>query len=232
MTLLPVLSAPAAEPVVVPDAEVLLVTYEQAGVRSEALLPAGLVPTSPMLVTMLVVRAPAGPLGPFAVAQVRLSCRSGARARALVAGQVVDAGDEAAAALAAGWGIGGQRGPVRLQRGYDVVRGTCAGFDVSVLDPSPIGRLDVQYVTGLHPVSVPGGGERLVQVEFDLDVGRVERGRPALGAFDGAAWDDARLAPRHPVAATIAVGTWTLPVVRFLLRPDVAPHLGTERVAR
>ena len=35
---------------------------------------------------------------------------------------------------------------------------------------------------------------------------------------------------RFAVAATSGVGTLTLPQVRFVLRPDVPAHLGTERV--
>jgi hypothetical protein len=34
--------------------------------------------------------------------------------------------------------------------------------------------------------------------------------------------------PAHPVAATLVVGSLTLPRVRFLLRPDVGPQEGTE----
>lgn len=231
VTVLPILSDPARHAEHLIGAEVLQVAYEQAGERGEALLPAGLAPTIPTLVTVLVVRAAQGPLGPFTLAQVRLSCRSGARARSYVVGQTVEASDATAEALAARWGIGGRRGEVRLQRGYDAVRAWCDGLEVLVLDPSPIGVHDVQYVTALHRVRLPSGEERLAQVELDVAADRVERGRPALSEFDGAQWGDARIRPRHPVAGTVAVGTVTLPALRFLLLPDLPPHRGTEVLA-
>lgn len=225
----PSLSAPAREPLAVPEAEVLQLAWEQAGTRGEELMPAGLAPTSPTLVTLLVIRAPAGPLAPWTLAQLRLSCRSGARARAYVVQQALDTDDATARTLAAGWGIGGRRRPVRLDRGYDAVRASTEGAEVLLLDPAPINPGDVQYVTNLHPVRVEAG-ERLAQVELDLDAARTERGRPILVGFDAEAWGEPRLSPRHPVAGTFAVGTLTLPVVRFLLRPDVPPHAGTEPI--
>jgi hypothetical protein len=226
----PVLAQPATEPLVLEGVEVLQASWELAGTRGEQLLPAGLIPTSPILLTVLGVRVPDGPLGPVAWAQVRLSCRSGARARALSLLSIVDASDESAAVLAERWGIGGRREAVRLHRGYDVVRLTTVGLDVAVLDPSPIGIHDVQYVVGLHRV-VRDGEPRLAQVELDVLPQRLERGRPALHDFDGTVWGEPRLRPVHPVAATIAVGSLTLPALRFLLHPDLPPHKATEVIA-
>ena len=102
-------------------------------------------------------------------------------------------------------------------------------FDVSLDGPRPIGVHDVQYVAGLHPVTTDAG-ERLAQVELEVALDRVERGRPALHRFEAPA-AAASLAPTFAVAATSGVGTLTLPRVRFVLRPDVPAHLGTERVS-
>ena len=181
-----------------------------------------------------------GPLGPFSLAQARVSCRSGVRARALVAASVVDGPDEVVGALAAGWGLGPaeRSGPrdVMLDRRYDRVaaRIPAWGAEMGLVDPAPINGADIQYVVGLHPVVTPAGDERLAQVELEVVPERAERGRPVVAAYDGpepAANRDlavAKLVPTHPVAATIAVGTFTLPKVRFLLRPDVGPDAGTE----
>lgn len=221
----PTLTSPAAEPVALGTAEIFQAAFEHAGGSGgRAFLPDGLVPTIPTLVTMLAIRVPDGPHGGFTLAQVRVSCRSGARARALVVASAVDASDECAAWLAAGWGIGGERAAVRYERRYDRVRITAPWFDVGVDGPRPIGVDDVQYVTGLHPVTT-GNGERLAQVELEIALDRVERGRPELHAFDVGG-----LNPRFPVAATSAMGQLTLPQVRFVLRPDVPPHVGTERL--
>ena len=67
-------------------------------------------------------------------------------------------------------------------------------------------------------------------MELEIELGRVERGRPVLHGFtapDGASGLD----PRFAVVATSALGQLTLPHVRFVVRPDVPAHLGTERIA-
>jgi hypothetical protein len=224
------LSAPAHEPVPLGMAEIFQAAFEHAGPRGDTFLPAGLVPTIPTLVTMLAIRVPDGPHGGFSVAQLRVSCRSGARARALVVATAVDGSPEAMDWLGAGWGIGGDGTTVGYERRYDRVRVTAPWFDVSVDGPRPIGVDDVQYVTGLHPVVTDAGG-RLAQVELEVELARVERGRPVLHGFTAPAGAPA-LDPRFAVAATSAVGALTLPQVRFVLRPDVPAHLGTERVGQ
>jgi hypothetical protein len=226
----PQLVSPAPEPVELGAAEIFQAAFEHAGAPGDAFVPAGLVPTIPALVTLLAIRVPDGPHGRFTVAQVRVSCRSGARARALVLASAVDAGPEAVAWLAAGWGIGGREATIGYERRYDRVRITAPWFDVSLESPRPIGVDDVQYVTGLHAVAMDAGA-RLAQVELEVASARVERGRAVLRSWtapDGAAGLD----PRFPVAATSAVGALTLPRVRFVLRPDVPPNLGTERIAQ
>jgi hypothetical protein len=225
----PVLTAPAAAPVELATAEIFQAAFEHTGPPGATFLPAGLVPTIPTLVTLLAIRVPDGPHGGFSAAQVRVSCRSGARARALVVATAVDASDETAEWLASGWGIGGHRSAVSYERRYDRVRVAAPWFDVALEGPRPIGVEDVQYVAGLHPV-VTDGGERLAQVELEAALARVERGRPVLHTFE-APDPAAALEPRFPVAATSALGTLTLPQVRFVLRPDVPAHLGTERIA-
>lgn len=226
----PVLTTPAGEPLELVDAEVFQAAFEHTGPPGSTFLPAGLVPTIPTLVTMLAIRVADGPHGGFTVAQVRVSCRSGARARALVVATAVDAAPEAVEWLAGGWGIGGRHETVRYVRRYDRVAVTAPWFDVTLESPRPIGVDDVQYVTGLHPVE-SDAGTRLAQVELELAPARVERGRPVLHGFT-APDSAAGLDPRFPVAATSALGTLTLPRLRFVLRPDVPPDVGTERVTQ
>jgi hypothetical protein len=223
----PELSSPAADAVALPAAEILQAAFEHAGSRGNVFLPQGLVPTNPTLVTLLAARVTDGPEGPFTFAQVRVSCRSGARARALVVATAIDAAPATRAWLASHWGLAGE-GDVRFDRRYDQVRVVAPWFDVALESPRPIGVHDVQYVAALQPVTT-AAGERLAQVELEVDLQRVERGRPVLHRFTA---PDAAptLAPTFAVAATSGVGTLTLPQVRFVLDPDVPAHLGTERV--
>jgi len=219
----PHLHRPAPEQLVLEGAQVVQATFEHAGSSGGSFLPPGLVPTIPTLVTLLVIHVPDGPLGTVTVAQVRVSCRSGSRARALVVDASIDAAPAVAARLAEAWGIGGTRGGTSLTRSYHQVVASSPRFEVAVVRPHPIGVHDVQYVAGLHPV-LTGDGPRLVQVELRVELDRVERGRPVLHRFERSDGLD----PRSPVAATSGVGTVTLPAVRFVLHPDLPPHLGTE----
>lgn len=223
------LRAPAAEPVVLEHAEVFQAAFEHAGSGGRTFLPDGLVPTGPTLVTFLTVRVPDGPHGGFTFSQVRVSCRSGARARALVVASAVAAPAETAAWLADGWGIAAESDDVTLVRRYDRVSASTPWFDVAIEGQRPIGVGDVQYVTGLHPVTT-ANGERLAQVELELDLHRVERARPQLLRFN-APPSAPTLNPAFAVSATAAVGTLTLPAMRFVLHPDLPPNVGTERVA-
>lgn len=227
----PVLERLDTEPLVLPGLRVLQVTYEMPRAAREVLLPPALHPTDPPLVSWLVFRASDGPLGPFAMAQLRVECRSGLRPRGFLRESAVD-GAEAARALATRWGYRWRPGAVRLARRYDAVEASvridgCVALEVALRDPEPLGAHDVQYTASMHLAHTPRG-LRLVQVDPTFAVERAERGRPLLLAFDAAAWGDARIVPRHPVAASIAVADVTLPRLRYLCKPDVWAFDGTE----
>jgi hypothetical protein len=166
---------------------------------------------------------------------LRVSCRAGFRARALLVGAA--SRGPLAATLADGWAFPGRVADVQIDRRYDRVRVTVGDGDAVVLeagldDPRPIGADDIQHVVGLNPGSIEGRGERLIQVEPHFEPVRAERGRPVLRRFDGAWFGDVRLAPTHPVAATISLGRLLLPPPRFVQRPDVPAWEGTESLAR
>jgi len=219
------------EPLVLPGAWVLQVTYEIPGTAREALLPPALHPTDPPLVSWTFLRCMSGPLGAFAIAHLRVECRSGLRPRGFLVGSVVNSMD-AGQALASRWGYGARPGNVRLARQYDAVTGTVSVdgrtiLDVALRDPDPLGPHDIQYTASMHLARTPRG-LRLVQVDPTFAVERAERGRPHLGTFDAAAWGDERIRPVHPVSASIAVADVTLPKLRYLCRPDVWAFEGTE----
>jgi hypothetical protein len=220
-------------PLVLPRTWVLQVAFELPGRLRTELLPAGLHPTDPALVSWRVFRSAGSPLGSFALAELRMSCRSGLRPRAFLLAGVVDSA-EAGRALAAGWGHRHRFGTVRLERGYDVVTAAVRLDDrpileVALRDPEPLGAGDVQYTASMHLAHTPRG-LRLVQVDPAFAVERAERGRPCLLDLDAAAWGDRRIEPGHPVSASIALADVTLPRLRYLCRPEVWAFEGTERV--
>jgi hypothetical protein len=230
----PVMDGFATEALVLAQAEVLQVVCEIDAAAREAILPPGLHPTNPPLVSVLVYRCAASPFGPFALAQLRVECRSGVRARAFLVGGFAD-NTGAAATLAGRFGYALQPGTVVLRRQYDAVEARVTTADgrvaavVTARDPDPLAPADVQYVANMNLAQTPRG-LRLVQVEPDYRIERAERGRPRVDAFDGAAWGDARIRPVCPVSASLTVGEVTLPPVRFVCRPDVLAFEGTESV--
>ena len=230
----PAIESFAGEPVTCELAEVLQVTYEIATAHREAMLPPALHPTDPPIVTWLFYRCPASPWGRFAMAQTRIECRSGLRLRGFLVSAVVD-NDEAARALSTRWGFASGAGEVSLHRYYDSIRATVVAdgrtiLDVTVSDPIPLSAADVQYAANMNLARTPRG-VRLVQVEPRYQIHRVERGRPRVMAFDGAAWGDARVRPVHPVSASLAVADVTIPPIRFVCRPDILAFDGTEPVS-
>jgi len=229
----PTMTSFEAAPVTFPGAEVLQATFEMRWSARQVTLPPGLHPTNPPIVVFLVWRVPESPWGPFNLAQVRVGCRSGVRPRGLVAGCVND-NPAAAAALAEGWGLPGRPGTVELRRGYDVVEleVTVDGRRALALAgrrPDPLQPGDVQYTVTMTLANTPRG-VRLVQVEPDYHLARVERLRATLRDFAPDLWGDEALAPSSPVSATIGVGDVALPRLRFVSRPDVLAFEGTEPV--
>jgi hypothetical protein len=230
----PELASLKAEPLTLPGVELAQITFELEGPGIEALFPAGLHPTLPVLAVFAFWRASDGPLGAFTLAQLRLSCRSGARPRQLLVAAFCE-GEAARAELNARFAFGARRATVSLARFYDRVDAAVALDGRRVLDvhgkaPLPLATSDLQFFASVHPARTPQG-LRLVQVDADYQLVRAERARPALEAFDAAAFGEPGLKLGYPVAAAVALGEITLQRIRYVLRPDVLAFQGTEAVA-
>ena len=141
---------------------------------------------------------------------------------------------EAVAALSSQWGLPARLGTVSLRRHYDAtelevgVDGVPA-CELRASGPEPLAPGDVQYSVTMT-LAVTTRGARLVQVEPEYELEMVERVRPRLASFDGAAWGEPALSPVHPVTATVGIGAVTIPRLRFVCRPDVLAFEGTEVV--
>ena len=221
------------EPMTLEHVELLTVTYELAASDKEAVLPAGLHPTNPPIVTWQVLASTEGSLGPFHLAQTRIECRSGARPRAFLVSAVVDS-EIAATELSARWGYGCRIGHVALRRFYDRVLATVALgqggrtiLDLEVVDPVTLRSSDIQWIANMNLAHTPRG-VRLVQVDPEIEVHRAERFRPHAHSFDAEAWGEPLLRPVHPVAATHVIADVTLPRLRYVCAPDQFAFLATE----
>jgi hypothetical protein len=221
------------EPVHFEGVEVVQAAFETSYAHRQATLPPGLHPTTPPMLVLLAWRVPDSPWGPFGVVQARVSCRSGVRPRGYVTGAIVD-NPNAAELLSSRFGLPAGTGTVSLERRYDCseVIVACEGERVLHLicsDPDPLSPTDVQFSVTSTLAQTPRG-LRLVQVEPEYNLRRVERIRPRLVAFNAKAWGEPLLEPRHPVSATVSVGDIAVPRLRYVSRPDVTAFEGTEKL--
>jgi hypothetical protein len=224
----------SAEPVELGPVTVLQVIAELRRPGRDALLPPALHPTDPPALSVQAWRVEDSPVGPFAFAHTRLSCRSGVRARGLTSAAFATSPD-ATELLRHRFGYPCRPGQVDLDAHYDgcdltvTVEGRPV-LVVAALDPQPLGADDVQYTSTLNLAHTPNG-LRLVQVEAHHEADSVERVDARIVRFDGEPWGDARLDPYHVVTTTIARDRRiAMPPVRFVCRADVSAFEGTESV--
>lgn len=221
------------EPLELPGIELLRVTFEIARHDVATFFPPALQATLPPLVTWSVYRCKEGPLGPFCLAETQLNCRSGARTRTYLLAGVIDS-EGAGAALSERWGFDPRIGEIRLSQGFDrvdasvVVEGRTI-LDVSMRDPVPLGATAIHFAASMHPAHTPNG-LRLLQVDASFRVQRSERGRASVDCFSAAEWNEPRVRPTNPVAATFSTADLTLEKLRFMGRPEVNAFEGTEPV--
>jgi hypothetical protein len=222
----------------VDDVDILQVLYEIRVDDREALVPPALNPTIPLVISFLVYRAKESVYGPFALAQLRLTARSGVRPRCYLISARCD-NPELAEVLAGSWGFRVSPGEISLRRFHDRV--DCSVHEdgrlilqTSLVDPVPVTGHDVQYPPGMHLARVTRDGvlkPRIVQVDSEYVFRRADRGRPELTHFDRQAWGDARLVPDIPVSASFAACDLTIANVRYICNPDIPASEGTEKVS-
>ena len=230
---LPEIRAFDVAPVSLPDMEMLHWSFEVAAGDVAAMYPPALHPTLPPMAMFVAWSVPESPWGPFRLAQLRLSCRSGARPRGFLVGAVID-NAAAGGALAEHWGLAARVGRVGIERQYyaAAVEVELDGSPVLALrgdDPDLLRPSDIQFFATMHAARTPAG-PRLVQFDPVLEITRAERYAPVLDEFDAAAWGQPLLRPSYPVMAFGAGGGGTLPRLRFATRTDVSAFEGTERL--
>ena len=189
----------------VDDVDILQVLYEIRVDDREALVPPALNPTIPLVISFLVYRAKESAFGPFALAQLRLTARSGVRPRCyLISARCDNPG--LAEVLASSWGFRVAPGDISLRRFHDRV--DCSVHEdgrlilqTSLVDPVPVTGHDVQYPPGMHLARMTRDGvlvPRIVQVDSEYVFRRADRGRPELTHFDREAWGRRAARARHP----------------------------------
>ncbi len=230
----PRIEAFAADALLLEDVVCLQLTAEMRNSAREPVLPPALHPTIPPALSLQIWNVARSPLGAFALAFCRVSCRSGVRARGFTTAAVAST-QEAAGMLSSRFGFPCGIGRVTMQRHYDgvnaeVFQGARRILGIAALDPEPMGQEDVQYTGNLNLAHTPMG-LRLVQVEAEHHASRVERLQARLLAFDGEAWGNRLLDPYFVVSASVALEAIALQPIRFVCRTDELAFTGTESVS-
>ena len=231
---LPKLASFDAEPWAIEGVELLHLKFEIDDADVQAPLPRALHPTIPPVMIFTVATYPDSPVGPFALAQVRVGCRASALPRGFLTRAYCDSAD-AIEALSSKWGFDAHPGDVRLRRFHDRIEGSVRldGREImraTLIDPEPISGGDVQYVANMHLCRAPDDGKPvLAQVDPDYTFHRAERGRPEA-SFDATAWRAHGVEPVWPVAASFTRVDTGFPKLRYILDPDKPAVTGTRRV--
>ncbi len=197
--------------------------------------PPGLHPTEPTVVNMQVWEADDGPIGPFRLAQVRLSCRAGVRIRALQTNSVIDGSDQARRVLSAGWGYRPVAGNIDFKRFNNRWSAVVTVDGSQVMNgymnlPQPLNAADLQHIANMNTGRVDGEA-MLLQVEPAIATLGVLRGPPVLETFDAEFWNLGDARPGFPVIGAGADLSMTLPPIRFMQNPVQSAVHGTRKVA-
>jgi len=222
------------EPIALTGVTCFQLTAEMKNSARESQLPPGLHPTIPAALIMQAFDVGDSLWGPFRFLVLRVSCRSGVRARGFTRATLVSTA-AACEGLRSQLGYPAVHGMIHLRHGYDGVSLAAADPEgaqmlaIEAIDPEPMGLDDVQYTGTLNLAHTPKG-LRLMQVEMDADVRQVERLTARIDTFDGAAFGDSRLQPTLPIAASVVTMDAQIPPVRFVCKPDELAFTGTEPV--
>lgn len=209
-------------------------TAEMRNSARESLVPSGLHPTIPAALSLQVLDVTDSPWGAFALALLRVSCRSGVRARGFTRAAIASS-EAACAGLREMLGFPARGGAIEFRHGYDGVSLQVRSekdelmLMVEALDPEPMALDDVQYTGTMNLAHTPNG-LRLMQVEMNAETNRVERLTARIEAFDGGAFGDARMLPSRVIAASVVTMDAEFPPVRFVCKPDELAFTGTEAV--
>jgi hypothetical protein len=222
------------EELVLQDVTVLQLIAELPNTAREAMLPPALHPTVPAAMSLQILRAQDSPWGEMSFATLRISCRSGVRARGFSVAAVASA--NASAGLAAELGYPVTAGEVALRHGYDGADFRVANEHgeiaaLSAVDPEPMGANDVQFTGTLNLAHTPLG-LRMMQLESSCHPAQVERLTPGKLSFNAQGWNAPLVDPRLMVSCSVVTAPqWIFAPVRFVCKTDELAFTGTESVA-
>ncbi len=232
----PTINGYKTQPWILKGARIFTMNMEIDDLAADNLLPPTMHPSIPAYAIFCVINYPDSPVGPFSIAEVRVSGRTGVRPRGVVLRSFCD-NENATRELAARWGYPTVAGEVKLHLRHDrVVAHASAGgrpvLECELLDRDVISGADIQYVASMHLARNRDDGKLvLVQVDPEFTFSKAERGKPRVILLDNDAFgagDNLRLA--NPVSASFTIADVTLPKIRYICNPELPAMQGTTKL--
>lgn len=221
-----------------PGAEQLYLAFEVDMPDVDLILPKAMHPAVPRYITVMVTRFPQTPVGPFALAQVRLMGRAGVHPRGYTLRAYTNTA-QATTELRQRWGFPAETADaLHLRTHHDRIFATVekAGhtlLDVALSHYEVVAGTDIAFISSVHLVQVTAidtPGPRLVQVDPRYTIHRAERGRAVLNSLDTAAWSCPSFRVANPIIGTFTTVDTDLPQIRFVMDPELPVTQGTTRV--
>ena len=233
----PSISGYKTEPLVLKGAQILSINIEIDDDPADALLPRTMHPSIPAYSIFNVTNYPESPFGAFAIAEVRVSGRTGVRPRGFVLRSYCN-NEDACRELASRWGYPTAPAEVKLDIRHDrVVARVSAGgrpvLECELVDRDVIAGGDIQYIASMHMARNKEDGKLvLVQVDPDFTFSKAERGKPRVLLLDNDAFgagNNLRLG--NPISATFTTAEVSIPKIRYICNPELPAMQGTTKVA-
>jgi hypothetical protein len=233
----PTINGYKTEPWILKGAKILSVNIEIDDDPADNLIPATMHPSIPEYAIFCVTSYPESPVGPFSIADVRISGRTGVRPRSFVLRSYCD-NEDARRELAARWGYPTVAGDVKLDLRHDRVVGRAAVngqpvMECELLDRDMISGGDIQYIASMHLARNKEDGKLvLVQVDPEFTFSKAERGKPRIIMLDNDAFGVGNyFILGNPISATFTIADVTLPKIRYICNPELPAMQGTTKVA-
>jgi acetoacetate decarboxylase len=214
-----------------PGAQILQTVFEIDKQVALAWLSPGLSKPVPPYAQILIARYPESPVGPFALAQQLIVCRSQTRARGYALQAVVEGAPAALAALREVWGFPARPGRVRLDVSDALIGGDVeddAGHTVArvaMRDLHPADPQHIHYDPVLAPRLTPPVQDgkppavlELTQVDPDYTIKHCRLGAGTITypePSEGYPWN--LLQVRNMIATTFTVSDTSLPWARYIV---------------
>ena len=203
------------------------------------LVPPALHLTLPPMASFLIWQFHDSDLGPFTLAQTRVTTRLLARSRGFLLGSYFEGSPAAAEQLRSHWGFECRPGTIRVRSFHDEVLATVDADGRNVLrivgrSPHALVPDDIRDMAGCNPVRqrTPQGEQlRLLQVDTEFRVQHASRSIDLrLEEFVGGAWDATDLRQEYGVRALHYRCEMRIPPPRYMIDPALPSDQTSEQI--